>query len=215
MSQSSDQAREHRRELEERKRKMPSHLKKYLGRYQVIYADPAWKYANANVEGAASHHYKTMSQDELCALPVSEIAAKDAMLLLWATSPLLPEALEVMEAWGFKFKTVFFAWVKVKKDSTTPIKANGYWTRGCLEVCLLGVRGKVSNLQKWKQSNSVAQCIMEPRTVHSKKPNETVMERLREFFGSNYKRLNKVELFCRESVDPAHWEVWGNEAHAK
>ena len=81
-----------------------------IGTYEIIYADPPWRYSAKKVQGAAENHYPTMSIDELCALPVAELAAKDSALFMWATFPQLPEALRLIRAWGFTYKSVAFVW---------------------------------------------------------------------------------------------------------
>ena len=83
-----------------------------------------------------------MSIDKLCALPVETLAEKDCLLFLWATFPQLPEALRLIQAWGFTFKTVAFVWLKLNKKSPTWFYGLGYWTRGNAEICLLAKRGK-------------------------------------------------------------------------
>lgn len=88
-----------------------------MKKYEMIYADPPWRYRSGKVQGAAINHYATMSDEELYQLPVAEIAADNCVLLLWATFPKLPEALRLIEAWGFQYKTVGFVWVK-----TNPIR---------------------------------------------------------------------------------------------
>ena len=88
-----------------------------IGTYNIIYADPPWRYEQRKVQGAAENHYPTMSIDELCALPVPELAAKDCALFLWATFPQLPEALRLIRAWGFRYKTVAFVWLKRNRKS--------------------------------------------------------------------------------------------------
>jgi site-specific DNA-methyltransferase (adenine-specific) len=82
--------------------------------YEVIYADPPWRYDNSG-HGAAENHYCTMSLDEIKSLPVNALAGRDAVLFLWATFPQLPEALETIKAWGFKYKTIAFNWVKLTR----------------------------------------------------------------------------------------------------
>lgn len=81
------------------------------GKYTVIYADPPWSYAQGG-RGAATNHYPTMTPKVIKELPVEQLAAKDAVLLMWATFPNLPQALETIEAWGFKYKTLGFNWIK-------------------------------------------------------------------------------------------------------
>lgn len=101
--------------------------------YGVIYADPPWRYDDATPNRAVENHYPTMSNEEICALPVP--AADDCVLYLWATAPKLREALEVMEAWGFNYRT-HAIWDKVKIGM-------GYWFRGQHELLLIGTRGDV------------------------------------------------------------------------
>ena len=79
-----------------------------IGNYSIIYADPPWQYQRNKVQGAAENHYPTMGIDELCALPVADLAAPDSALFLWATFPQLPEALRLIEAWGFRYTSVAF-----------------------------------------------------------------------------------------------------------
>ena len=90
-----------------------------MKKYKVIYADPPWRYEQKNLSGSAEKHYSTMSIDELCALPIEQLADKDCILFLWATFPMLTEALQLIKAWGFKYKTVAFVWVKKNKKSPT------------------------------------------------------------------------------------------------
>ena len=90
-----------------------------MKKYKIIYADPPWRYARSKVQGAAEKHYPTMSIEELCALPVKEIADKDCILFLWATFPQLKEALQLIKAWGFTYKSVAFVWLKQNRKSPT------------------------------------------------------------------------------------------------
>ena len=78
------------------------------GKYGIVYADPPWRYDMKRGNGVAEKHYPTMSMEEICALPVADLAAKDSALFLWATFPQLNEAFRVIEAWGFKYKTLAF-----------------------------------------------------------------------------------------------------------
>lgn len=88
-----------------------------IQQYSIIYADPPWRYSAKKVQGAAENHYPTMSIEELCALPVADLAAPDSALFLWATFPQLPEALRLIEAWGFTYKSVAFVWLKKNKKA--------------------------------------------------------------------------------------------------
>ena len=136
-------------------------------KFGVIYADPPWKYAQKRLSGAAEHHYPTMSIEELCALPVADIAAEDSALFLWATFPQLPEALRLIKAWGFSYKTVAFVWLKLNKKAYTWFYGLGFWTRGNAEICLLATRGHPK-----RKSAGVHQFIISPIEQHSKKPQE-------------------------------------------
>lgn len=111
------------------------------GGYQIIYADPPWSY-NQRGRGAAENHYETMSIDDLEQLPVERLAAENAVLFLWATMPLLPEALDLGRAWGFSYKTCAFTWIKHYEPSGKPAMGGGMWTRANAELCLLFVRGE-------------------------------------------------------------------------
>lgn len=115
-----------------------------------------------------------MSIDKLCALPVETLAAKDCLLFLWATFPMLPEALQLIRAWGFTFKTVAFVWLKQNRKSLTWFYGLGYWTRGNAEICLLAKRGKPK-----RHSAAVHQFIISPIEQHSKKPDGPVTRSLR------------------------------------
>ena len=86
-------------------------------KYHIIYADPPWQYRQSKGQGVAENHYPTMSVKEICNLPVSSIADKNSALFLWTTFPQLPEAFQVMSAWGFTYKTVAFVWVKQNKSA--------------------------------------------------------------------------------------------------
>ena len=157
----------------------------------MIYADPPWRYSAKKVQGAAEHHYPTMSIEELCALPVAELAAPDSALFLWATFPQLPEALRLIRAWGFAYKTVAFVWLKQNRRSEG-------WANA--EVCLLATRGRPR-----RQAANVHQFIISPIREHSRKPDEA-REKIVALMGD----VPRVELFARQT--PPGWDVWGNEA---
>lgn len=132
-------------------------------------------------------------------MPVADLAAKDSALFLWATFPQLPEALRLIQAWGFTFKTVAFVWLKLNKKSPTWFYGLGYWTRGNAEICLLAKRGKPK-----RRSVGVHQFIISPVEEHSKKPDVT-RDKIIELAGD----LTRVELFARQKTPG--WDVWGNE----
>jgi N6-adenosine-specific RNA methylase IME4 len=167
--------------------------------YNIIYADPPWRYDNKGGQGVAENHYPTMNISDICALPVADIAAKDSALFLWATFPMLPEALRVIEAWGFKFKTVAFVWLKQNRKALTWFYGLGFWTRGNAEICLLATRGKPK-----RHDNSVHQFIISPIEQHSKKPDEA-RDKILRLMGD----MPRVELFARQTAPG--WDSWGNE----
>lgn len=168
-------------------------------KYNIIYADPPWKYRQKNVNGAAEHHYPTMGIEDICRLNVPQIAADNCVLFLWATFPQLPEALQVIQSWGFQYKTVAFVWLKQNKKSKGWFFGLGSWTRGNAEICLLAVKGKPK-----RRSARIHQFIISPLREHSRKPEEA-REKIVELMGA----LPRVELFAREKADG--WHSWGNE----
>jgi transcriptional activator, adenine-specific DNA methyltransferase len=151
------------------------------------------------VQGAAENHYPTMSIDELCALSVAELAAKDSALFMWATFPQLPEALRLISAWGFTYKSVAFVWLKKNRRADSWFYGLGFWTRANAEICLLATKGHPK-----RQAADIHQFIISPIEAHSKKPDET-RDKIVALMGD----LPRVELFARQT-SPG-WDVWGNE----
>lgn len=167
--------------------------------YQIIYADPPWRYDQKGLQGAAEKHYSTMSLEDICKLPVGSISVKDSILFLWATFPQLPAALRVISAWGFKYKTVAFLWLKKNRKADSWFFGLGFWTRGNAEVCLLATRGHPK-----RQSSKIHQFIISPIEAHSKKP-DIVRDKIVELAGD----VPRIELFARQTTPG--WDVWGNE----
>ena len=163
-------------------------------KYQIILADPAWSYELGSREGTTKNHYETMTLEDICNLPVQQIADKNCYLFLWASSPTLKEALQVMERWGFKYKVVAFVWSKTDQEMGL-----GHYTRTNHEFVLLGTKGSLE-----RKSHKIKQWIKAPRTNHSKKPNK-VRERIIQLYGD----LPRIELFARTKVHG--WDVWGND----
>ena len=175
-------------------------------KYQVIYADPPWSYKdkrnkNPKMSGGALAHYQTMDIEAIKLLPVKNICSEDCILFLWVTFPQLQEGLDVIKAWGFKYKTLGFSWIKTNKKNGKPFFGIGYYTKSNCEVCLIGIKGKPI-----KASNNVSSVVISPREQHSKKPEE-VRNRIEEFVGGG---RNMIELFARQSAD--RWDCWGLEA---
>lgn len=167
--------------------------------YKIIYADPPWRYNRSKGSGVAENHYRTMSTQDICTLPVAEIADKDSVLFLWATFPNLPEAMKVIKAWGYTYKTVAFVWIKKNKKTDSLFFGMGFWTRSNSEVCLLATKGNIH-----RESAKVHQVIITPVSAHSQKPEEA-RERIVELMGN----LPRIELFARQRLQG--WHVWGNE----
>lgn len=171
-------------------------------KYNIIYADPPWAYLwGRGKDGghfAPENHYSTMSTDEICALDIKRLADKNCALFMWATMPCLPDAIRVMSAWGFKYKTCAFTWVKITKDGS-PLAGMGSYTKSNAELCLLGMRGHIKSVDK-----TVRQILMHPRLGHSVKP-PLVRDRVTQLFGD----LPRIELFARQQADG--WESWGDE----
>jgi N6-adenosine-specific RNA methylase IME4 len=172
--------------------------------YSVIYADPPWSYrdkrdGNDRNAGSASNQYSTMSPQDIKELPIGELASDNCMLFMWATFPNLQEALNVIKAWGFVYKTQAFTWIKTNRKSGTPFFGIGYYTKSNCEVCLLGVKGKPIKI-----SDSVSSVVISPLRRHSQKPDE-VRDRIVQLCGD----VPRIELFARVKTDG--WEVWGDE----
>jgi len=155
-----------------------------------------------NTKGAgrcAENHYPTMSLPDICALPVADLADRDCALFMWATFPNLPQALDVIKAWGFTYKTVAFVWCKRNRKSGGFFTGLGHYTRANAEICLLATKGSLKRVSK-----SVRQIIDTPIEQHSKKPDEA-RSRIIELFGD----VPRIELFARERT--AGWDCFGNE----
>ncbi len=175
-------------------------------KYKIIYADPPWQYRVYSKKGqgrSAENHYHTMNIKDIMALPVDKIADKDCILFLWITFPCLKEGIEVMERWGFKYKTCGFNWVKRNKKKNTYFMGLGFWTRSNSEVCLIGTKG-----QHKRVSKSVSQICDARIMEHSRKPAE-IRERIVELCGE----LPRIELFARDKVKG--WDSLGDEIDGK
>lgn len=182
------------------------------GRYSVLLADPPWKFVTRSKKGAgrpgsAEYHYPTMTLGEVCELPVRDVVGRDCHCFLWTTGPHLRQAFEVLDAWGFRYSTVAFVWVKLRRKAGGGLfydtvhdfhVGQGYTTRANAEFCLLGRRGRPARLAK-----NVRQLIVDPIREHSRKPDET-RERI-----VAYAAGPRLEMFSR-STAPG-FDAWGNE----
>ena len=189
-----------------------------MKKYQIIYADPAWNYNSRMALGkgaaksSAEDYYNVMSIEDIMALPIKEISAKDCILFIWVTMPKLNEVFKVINAWGFEYKTCGFVWVKRNKvfsdernknrNGIDDFMGQGRWVRQNAELCLIATKGKPKRI-----SAKVRQIIYQPIQEHSKKPNE-VRERIVELIGD----LPRIELFARQKREG--WDVWGNEVES-
>lgn len=164
--------------------------------FNVLYADPPWRLGSG---GKGSPPYPTLRTEKICALPVESLAEKDCALFLWAVYSHLPDALEVIRAWGFTYKTCAFTWVKRTPKDTGFLLGRGYWTHSNAEPCLLATKGKPQ-----RAGTGIASLVISPRREHSRKPDE-VRERIVALCGD----VPRAELFARQKVQG--WSAWGNE----
>lgn len=170
-------------------------------RFGCILADPPWQYDNESPPClpekqpetcVIEYYYPTMGLDEIKAMPVRDVAEKNSVLFLWATCPMLPEAIEVMRAWGWKYKTIV-TWEKTNGDCM------GYWFRTCTEHLLVGVRGDVKSFRS--MTRNLIQCN---RGRHSAKPQQA-----HDIIESVTPDMNRLEIFAR--LHRPGWTAWGNQ----
>ena len=189
-----------------------------MKKYQIIYADPPWRFTGLGSKGIRSgkmrldkpklhstirieDKYETMSVEELKALPIQKIANDNSVLFLWTTDAHLPFAIEIMKSWGFDYATVAFLWHK-KTSTGKQVCYYGYWTLKGVEICLLGRSGKVKPIK-----HNIRQIVEAKRREHSRKPDE-VRNKIVELMGD----LPRIELFARQKTEG--WDVWGNEVES-
>ena len=161
------------------------------GKYQVIYADPPWKYENSGFEMSAEKKYPTMTIEQISDLEIGKIADENSILFMWATNPLLENAFKVIKSWGFEYKTNF-VWTKQRHTA-------GFYIYGQHELLLIAVRGSMLPIGEKPKS-----IIVGKNDVHSKKP-----EIVYSIIESMYPKLKYVELFARNAKKG--WESWGNQ----
>ena len=160
--------------------------------FEVIYADPPWDYdgraflnGKAHETGSASDHYPTMKPQELMDMDVQHICSKNCIIYMWTTGPQLDISIDVLKAWGFKYKTIAFVW---NKAITNP----GYYTMSSCEICIVGTRGAIP---KPRGTRNEQQYYCKQRTRHSSKPKEFI---------------ERIELFSRRAHP--EWYCWGHDA---
>ncbi|MCY3818014.1 MAG: MT-A70 family methyltransferase [Gammaproteobacteria bacterium] len=182
-------------------------LERYLGdrRFGTVLADPPWRFTNRTGKVAPEHHrlsrYDTLSVDEIAALPVIDHMADVAHCYLWVPNALLPWGLQVLESWGFQYKTNL-VWFKVRKDGGPDGRGVGFYFRNVTEVILFGVRGKKA--RTLDAGRSQVNLIASRKREHSRKPDEQyeIIE--------SCSRGPYLELFGRGTRDG--WTVWGQQA---
>lgn len=179
-------------------------------KFACILADPPWSYKAFSRKGygrSASRHYDTMTLADVAAMPVTDIAADDCHLFLWATASNLPQAIDTMAAWGFRYSTIGFSWVKLNPSEQGALffahadsfhVGMGHTTRHNVELCLLGRRGQPKRLNK-----GVRELIVAPRREHSRKPDE-IHERIEAYCAGP-----RIELFARRKRKG--WVAWGDQ----
>lgn len=174
-------------------------------KFATVLADPPWRFANRTGKMAPEHkrlsRYGTMSLDDICALPVSEISEKTAHLYLWVPNALLPEGIKVMESWGFAYKSNL-VWHKIRKDGGSDGRGVGFYFRNVTELILFGVRGK--NARTLDAGRRQVNLLATRKREHSRKPDE------------QYEIIEscswgpRIELFSRGARKG--WSVWGDQA---
>lgn len=172
--------------------------------YGTILADPPWQFQNRTGKVAPEHkrlsRYKTLTLQEIKEIPVWVVAAEQSHLYLWVPNALLREGLEVMEAWGFQYKTNI-VWHKVRKDGEPDGRGVGFYFRNTTELVLFGVRGR---LRTFKRGRTQVNILKTKKREHSRKPDE-LYEVIESCSPGPY-----LELFARGRREG--WDQWGNEA---
>lgn len=179
-------------------------------KYKIIYADPPWSYYNDSDSyfskttkvGVRKPPYNVLGSDSIKKLPVGEIADDDCFLFIWTTDYHLDKCIEVIKEWGFKYKTIGFAWQKLNKKGEPVCFTGAYTLKSGIELCLLATKGGVGS--KSVINKKVRALINSPREFHSKKP-DVVRNRIVELLGD----IPRIELFARKRTKG--WDVWGNE----
>lgn len=140
-----------------------------------------------------------MKFEKIAKLPVPNMSAENCVLFLWVTFPNLIDGINLFKKWGFRYRTLGFSWIKTNSKNGKPFFGVGYYAKSNCEVCLMGIKGKMTPI-----SNKVSSCVISPRRRHSQKPDE-VRRRIVELFGD----VPRIELFAREQANG--WDCWGNE----
>lgn len=179
-------------------------LPKVAGGWSTIYADPPWRFTNRTGKVAPEHRrldrYDTMTPDEICSLPVADVAGPNAHLYLWVPNALLPEGLRVMDAWGFRYVSNL-VWAKRRKDGRPDGRGVGFYFRNVTELILFGVCGSMRTLEAGRRQVNM---IETRKREHSRKPDEAY-DLIEACSPGPY-----LELFAR--YPRLGWEGWGSES---
>jgi N6-adenosine-specific RNA methylase IME4 len=176
--------------------------------YSVILADPPWHFRNYSADApglmhkrsrGANRYYPTMTTDDICKMVIP--AADNAVLFMWACWPMMPDALKVIEAWGFEYKTLAWIWIKSNPTGFGFNMGMGYYTRSNSEPCLLATRGKLPK----PADRGILSLIYAPILQHSRKPDDQYRKIESLYPGEHY-----LELFARRRWP--NWDSWGNQA---
>ena len=182
---------------------MTDPLKTLSKRYGSILIDPPWRFSNRTGKVGPEHkrlrRYDTMSFDDIAALPISEITLPKSHLYLWSPNALLPEALDIMRAWGFTYKTNI-VWYKVRKDGGPDGRGVGFYFRNVTELLLFGIRGKIRTLAPGRSQVNI---VITRKREHSRKP-DSVYDLIQRCSPGPY-----CEMFSRQRVP--EWDQWGDE----
>ena len=176
-------------------------------KYNTIYADPPWQFQNRTGKVAPEHkrltRYETMTLDDIKALPVPEITGDKAHLYLWVPNALLPHGLEVLDAWGFEYKSTFI-WEKIRKDGQPDGRGVGFYFRNVTEPILFGIKKKSSPNRTLAPARSQVNILRTMKREHSRKPDEMIP------IIEACSQGPRIELFARGVRDG--WDMWGNQA---
>lgn len=172
-------------------------------KYDVVLADPPWKYEawgkNDSGVRTAANYYPVMTIPEIAALKVKDLTAENAVLFMWITWPILFECQEVIEAWGFTYRTLAWVWIKANPTGFGFFMGMGHYTRANSEPCILAVKGRMPVADHGIQS-LIYSAVLE----HSRKPEDQYRK-----IDALYPGTRRIELFARRQFPG--WDLWGNE----
>jgi N6-adenosine-specific RNA methylase IME4 len=181
----------------------PESVGQYVGRFATILADPPWRFSNRTGKMAPEHkrlhRYETMKIEEICALPIAQIASEKSHLYLWCPNALIAWGLQAMKAWGFEYKTNI-VWLKVRKDGGPDGRGVGFYYRNVTELVLFGTRGHLRTGQAGRRMVNV---IATMKQRHSQKPEE-LYDMIEHCSPAPF-----LELFARSARKG--WVQWGDE----